>query len=65
MTMERERTPSWWDWLAFCAVFPLHIGFPLVNWLLGYRPRWVPADMGDKTGQVRLILRFPNPRLCS
>lgn len=51
-TANSYKPPSMWEWIVFWVLNKLHAGFPLLNWLMGYRPQWTPVEMGDKTGQV-------------
>lgn len=63
MTATRETSPqgSWWDWTAVWFNSTLHVGFPFMNWICRYEPRWTPEQMGSKSGQVSLLWRTLTP----
>ncbi|BEI92577.1 uncharacterized protein CcaverHIS019_0502050 [Cutaneotrichosporon cavernicola] len=47
--------PSFWDRSHVVWENAKHVGLPIINWLCGYKPRWTPAEMGSKAGQVILV----------
>ncbi|GMK55953.1 hypothetical protein CspeluHIS016_0210090 [Cutaneotrichosporon spelunceum] len=46
---------SFWDRSSVMWENMRHVGFPFVNWMCGYKPRWTAADMGSKAGEVILV----------
>ncbi|CAK9781928.1 NAD(P)-binding protein [Cutaneotrichosporon oleaginosum] len=54
-TTQTAWSASAWDWILFWFTSTLHVGFPIINWILRYKPRWTPEQMTDKSGQVVLI----------
>jgi hypothetical protein len=38
-------------WTSF-----LHVGFPIIDKICGFKPHWTPNQMGSKSGQVSGLL---------
>lgn len=47
--------PSLWDWVYYVVMAVIHSGFPFMNMLFRFRPKWTPAKMDDHSGKVVLV----------
>ncbi len=52
----KPQEGSFWDWVVFWWTSFLHVGFPIIDKICGFKPHWTPDQMGSKSGQVSGLL---------
>lgn len=50
--------PTILDWIYYYVLNIIHGGFPFLNSLFRFAPKFTPDQMGDKTGQVSCCRRI-------